>query len=95
MQVPKATTIGSLKNQMCDKNNGNERLTITYKDVPVIPNFAFNLYSVTKRLKNRWKHEGGLKQISIMKDDIKIKLDIFINTPDGILRLLQMGRRLC
>jgi hypothetical protein len=83
-QVEKASMIGDLVSISCD-NQGNEESKVTFKNVAVIPDCGFNLFSITKRLKNGWTMHGSKSMLVLKKDKFEIKFDIVVNTPQGML----------
>jgi len=82
--VEQASTDGDLQGIFCDQY-GNEKMTAKLQDVTVLPKSGFNLFSITKRLKSGWKLTGDNKALILRKGGIKIKFDIAIHAPKGIL----------
>ena len=62
-----AGMIGDLPGTVCDKF-GNEQMTATIKDITILPNGEFNLFSVTKLQKDGWLLRGDSTCIELTKN---------------------------
>jgi hypothetical protein len=62
--------IGDFSTVMCDKY-GNEKVKLKFKTVAVVPDYAFNLFSLTKRLKNSWVISGNKNCLILTKKGSK------------------------
>ena len=49
------------------------------------PNGTYNLFSVTKRMKDGWKLYGDDTVLGLKKGSRKVDFDIVMNTPKGLL----------
>ena len=49
------------------------------------PHGTYNLFSVTKRMKDGWKLYGGDTVLGLKKGFRKVEFDIVVNTPKGLL----------
>ena len=78
------TEIGNLPVTQIDKN-GQEVQDLELKDVTINPNGTYNLFSVTKRMKDGWKLYGDDTVLGLKKWSRKVEFDIVINTPKGLL----------
>jgi hypothetical protein len=76
---------------ICDKH-GNEQGLAKLTDVMLLPTGKFNLFSVTKLLKEGWKLNGDLKKMCLVKGEKTITFDIVIPTPKGVLFAMYMKR---
>ena len=79
-----ASKVGNIPGMICDKD-GKEIKSATLKDVTVLPDAKFNLFSLTKRLKDGWTMDGNKTAITLQKGDTKITFDIVIQTKRGLL----------
>ena len=68
----------------CDKM-GNDMNKIMLPDVRVIPSAKYNMFSLTKRLKDGWKMSGDTHALTIKKNGNKVVFDIVLNTAEGRL----------
>ena len=92
-QVEKSTAIGSISSIVCD-NQGNQKLNVKMTDVALVPNCAFNLFSLSKRLKKGWSLHGNADALTLSSPDgaCKLRFDIKIATPNGVLFAICMKR---
>ena len=67
---------------------GNVRLN----KVSYMPEGNFNLFSITRRLKEGWQIGGHGKAIWIQKGDQKITFDIAVETKDSVIFCMYMKR---
>ena len=86
-------TIGNMTGMICDKN-GNQLHRAVMKDVRVTPTGKFNLFSLSKMMKEGWKMTGDTSAIVISKGNQKITFDIRIPTPRGVLYCMYMAREM-
>ena len=78
------TEIGNLSVTQIDKN-GQEVQELKLKDVTLNPHGTYNIFSVTKRMKDGWKLYGDDIALGLKKHSRKVEFDIVINTPKGLL----------
>ena len=92
-QVEKSTAIGSISSIVCD-NQGNQKFNIIMTDVALVPDCAFNLFSLSKRLKKGWSLHGNADALTLSSPDgaCKLRFDIKITTPNGVLFAICMKR---
>ena len=64
-QVEKLVTIGDIPSMVCN-NQGNQVMGALMKDVALVPNCTFNLYSISKHLKEGWKLGGTEDALILM-----------------------------
>jgi hypothetical protein len=79
-----ATVIGNIDERLCDKN-GNVLNDAKVSDVTHLPKCKYNLFSITKLQNDGWTLGGNADTIWLTKGDIKIKFDIKIPTPKGVI----------
>ena len=92
-QVEKSTAIGSISSIVCD-NQGNQKFNVKMTDVALVPDCAFNLFSLSKRLKKGWSLHGNADALTLSSPDgaCKLRFDIKITTPNGVLFAICMKR---
>ena len=92
-QVEKSTAIGSISSIVCD-NQGNQKFNVKMTDVALVPDCAFNLFSLSKRLKKGWSLHGNAEALTLSSPDgaCKLRFDIKITTPNGVLFAICMKR---
>ena len=95
-QVEKSTAIESISSVVCD-NRGNQQLNMEMTDVALVPNCAFNLFSLSKRLKKGWSLHGNDDALTLSSPDgaCKLQFDIKITTPNGVLFAICMKEISC
>jgi hypothetical protein len=76
--------IGNISGRVCDKN-GNVLNDAKITDVTHLPEAKYNLFSITKLQNEDWMLRGNSDAIWLTKGDVKIKFDIKIQTPKGVL----------
>ena len=84
--------IGELPGLCYDKHGqevGPARLT----GVNLLPSAAFNLFSISKMLKQGWNLSGSSEAIVISKDNVSVTFDIVIPTPEGMIFCLYLRRQ--
>ena len=64
-QVEKLVTIGDIPSMMCD-NQGNQVMGALMKDITLVPDSRFNLFSISKHLKKGWKLGGTEDALILM-----------------------------
>ena len=69
---------------VCDKS-GNQLQCTILKDVAIVPNSGYNLFSLTKMMSAGWKLIGDKKSLKLKKDKDEINFDITIPTPEGVV----------
>ena len=92
-QVEKSTAVGCISSIVCD-NQGNQQICIKMTDVALVPDCAFNLFSLSKRLKKGWSLQGNADALTLSSPDgaCKLRFDIKITTPNGVLFTIYMKR---
>lgn len=76
---------GDIPCELCDKH-GNVLMSTKITEVALIKNTPFNLFSLTKMMKQGWALSGDkLNGIALSKDGHVVKFDIPIDTPEGIV----------
>ena len=82
-QVEKSVAIGDILSMVCD-NQGNQLMGALMKDVALVADCAFNLFSISKCLKEGWKLGGTEYALILMSCNVKyiIKFDITISMPN-------------
>ena len=92
-QVEKSTAIGSISSVVCD-NQGNQKFNMKMTDVALVPDCAFNLFSLSKRLKKGWSLHGNADALTLSSPDgaCKLQFNIKITTPNGVLFAICMKR---
>ena len=75
--VEETTAIGDLHSTICDQH-GNLLDDVVVQDISIILNLSFNLFSITKMLKNGWLLGGSKTSLSLSKGWHKIVFDIVI-----------------
>ena len=76
---------GDIPCELCDKH-GNVLMATKITEVALIKNTPFNLFSLTKMMKQGWSLSGDKSNgIALTKDGHTVKFDIPIDTPEGIV----------
>ena len=83
-QVEQATEVADIPGMVWDKN-GNKLHPTILKDVAIVPNSGYNLFSLTKMMSAGWKLIGDKKSLKLKKDKDEINFDITIPTPEGVV----------
>jgi hypothetical protein len=74
-----------LPGMYCDKH-GNDQFAVKLRDVDFIPESHYNLVSLTKLMEEGHKVSGNKKDgLSVEKGGRRIKFDIRVETPKGVL----------
>ena len=92
-QVEKLTAVGCISSIVCD-NQGNQKLNVKITGVALVPDCAFNLFSLSKLLKKGWSLHGNADALTLSSPDgtCKLRFDIKITTPNGVLFAIYMKR---
>ena len=92
-QVEKSTAVGCISSIVCD-NKGNQKFNVKIPDVSLVPDCAFNLFSLSKQLKKGWSLHGNADALALSSPDgaCKLRFDMKITTPNGVLYALYMKR---
>ena len=92
-QVEKSTGVGCILSVVCD-NQGSQKLNAKMMDVALVPDCAFNLFSLSKQLKKGWSLHGNADALTLSSPDGSCKLwfDRKITTPNGVLYVILMKR---
>jgi hypothetical protein len=86
------SAIGDITAIHCDQF-GDQRLTVQLKDVVCNPKSVFNLFSVTKLLKDGWSLKGDASTgLILRKGSAQIVFDILIPTSKGVLYCAYFSR---
>ena len=85
-QAEKSVAIGDILCMVCD-NLGNQVMGALIKDVALVPDCTFNLFSISKHLKQGWKLVGTEDTLILTSHNGKyiIKFDITMSMPNGKL----------
>jgi hypothetical protein len=76
---------GDIPSELCD-NEGHSIMKATIKDDVVNKNFPFNLFSLSKLMKQGWVLGGDeMKGITLTKEQYALRFDIPIDTLEGIV----------
>ena len=89
--------IGALSSVVCDKN-GNEVSHLKLSEMSYVPDAAYNLFSIAKRVDEGWdlksmKGADGETMLVLEKDGGQIKFDIKIKTPKGAVYCMYLKRK--
>ena len=57
-QVKKSVAIGDIPGIVCN-NHGNQKFPVKMSNIALVPDCAFNLFSISKRLKQGWTLGGN------------------------------------
>ena len=87
----KTKAVGDLKGQVCNRY-GVPLHAVNIKGVKYVPNSSFNLFSVSKRLREGWTLHGNKNMIWIQKGETKIVFDIRIDTTEGCVFAIYIKR---
>ena len=92
-QVEKSTTVGCISSIVRD-NQGNQQVSVKMTDVALVPDCAFNLFSLSKRHKKGWSLQGNADALTLssLDDACKLQFDIKITTPNGVLFTIYIKR---
>jgi hypothetical protein len=88
----KAKKIVDIPCTACDKH-GNQITEVRMKDVTIIPGGKFNLFSVSKMIKEGWELGGNKTAIWLVRNEMKVVFDIVIPTPKGVLFAIYLKRK--
>ena len=89
----KSSIIGNLPVTKIDCA-GKEEGNMTLQDVSVVPTGKYNLFSVTKRLKNGWTMQGDTEALTLSKGKNQVRFDIILNSDKGRLYCGYFKRRI-
>eukprot|EP00957_Ditylum_brightwellii_P117035 8927398-Ditylum_brightwellii.AAC.1 len=78
------TMIADLDMLVCDRT-GNGLFKLSTKNIKYYKDNQYNLFSLIKRLKNRWLLHGNNDAIWITKGGHKVQFNICIETKEGII----------
>jgi hypothetical protein len=82
--VELATKVGDIPGVVCD-NMGNIIGQALIKEVTLVPKCGYNLFSISRLLKDKWELIGSEKCLTLLKGNTKLVFDICIPTPKGTL----------
>ena len=85
-QVKTLVAIGNIPGVVCN-NQGNQVLPVKMTNIALVPDCAFNLFSISKRLKQGWLLGGNANALELISPSGKhqIKFNIKISMPNGML----------
>ena len=83
--------VADIAGTVCNKE-GVPLQVVKMKDVKIVPDNKFNLFSITKRQKTGWKLHGDDKAIWLEKNGVEIKFDIAIKTKEGTIFAMYLKR---
>jgi hypothetical protein len=87
-----AVKIGKISGMICDKH-GNELNATTLLEVTHLPEGKFNLFSLSKMMKDGWTLGGNYATgITIQKGNKKVTFDLKINTRKGVVFAVYLKR---
>jgi len=85
--------IGNLKVTACDKF-GVQLNDATLQDVVCSKTARFNMFSITKCVKNGWKLQGDSENgLILSKDELEVQFNIKISTKSGVLYCALLKRK--
>jgi hypothetical protein len=91
-EVMMANKVGDIPCEMCDKY-GNVLKKCIVTDVAVTRGSPFNLFSLTKMMKQGWTLGGDkIAGITLTKGEQTLKFDMPIETPKGVVYAMYMRR---
>jgi hypothetical protein len=91
-EVMVAKKTGDIPCEICDKY-GKTLTTGLITDVSLTKNSPFNLFSLTKMMRQGWKLGGdNMNGITLEKKDKVLKFDIPIETPKGVVYAMYVRR---
>eukprot|EP00957_Ditylum_brightwellii_P078036 5931877-Ditylum_brightwellii.AAC.1 len=90
-EVRKASMIADIQGIICDKN-GNQLDHCKITNVKYCKGNAYNLFSITKHLKNGWTLHGNSSAIWVTKGESKLVFDIVIPTKEGLIYAVYIKR---
>ena len=92
-EVEKSTAVGCISSIVCDKH-GNQKFSVKMTDVALVPDCAFNLFSLSKRLKKGWSLHGNADALTLSSPDgaCKLRFNIKITTANGVFFAIYMKR---
>jgi len=89
----KSTAVGDLPVHVCNKF-GREVRSVTIKDVAVIPSSSFNMFSLSKVVKDGWLLSGDAKNgLVLTKGTVQVCFNIKIHTKKGVLHCVSCLKR--
>jgi hypothetical protein len=87
-----AKKTGDIPCEIMDKY-GNPLKTCVIEDVALTKSSPFNLFSLTKMMKQGWTLGGDQETcITLSKEDQKLTFDILIETPKGVVHAIYLIR---
>ena len=87
-QVEKSIVIGNIPSVVCDNqgnqkvgilicdNQGNQKVGILMREVALVPDYMFNLFSISMRLKKGWKFGWPFQCLDLEKSRWEIQHEI-------------------
>jgi hypothetical protein len=82
---------GELRGTVCDKS-GKKLGPVKMTDVRLTPENKYNLFSISKRLKEGWKMTGDKNGMVLTKGNEQVTFDIIIPTHDGVIFAMYIER---
>jgi hypothetical protein len=83
---------GELHGTVCDKT-GTEVGDVNMTDVRWTPGNKYNLFSISKRLKDGWKMTGDSTGMVLKKGNAEVKFDLIIPTHKGVIFAIYIKRQ--
>ena len=85
-QVKTTVAIGDIPGVVCN-NQGNQVLPVKMTNIALVPDCTFNLFSISKRLKQGWLLGGDVNALELISPDSthQIKFNKKLSTPNGSL----------
>eukprot|EP00957_Ditylum_brightwellii_P022734 1714757-Ditylum_brightwellii.AAC.2 len=87
-----ASMIADIDSVICDKN-GKQIEHCKIANIKYCRGNAYNLFSIPKRLKNRWHLHGNSEAIWITKGEQKLVFDTVIPTKEGLIFAVYIKRK--
>jgi hypothetical protein len=89
--LSKVQGTGELRGTVCDKS-GKKLGQVKMTDVRLTPENKYNLFSISKRLKEGWKMTGDKNGMVLTKGNEQVTFDIIIPTHDGVIFAMYIER---
>ena len=90
--VEKASVVGDIFGTVCDKH-GDQLGPVSMMDVAVIPNLAYNMFSMTKMMRQGWILGCNKEAMWLSKGKNKLVFDIVMPTAEGCVFAIYMTRK--
>ena len=90
--VEKASVVGNIFGTVCDKH-GDQLGPVSMMDVAVFPNLAYNMFSMTKMMRQGWILGSNKEAMWLSKGKNKLVFDIVIPMAEGCVFAIYMTRQ--